>query len=83
MILRPIGEILRSKINIKMLKSFVAQRLPPYSPLREAILLEEDEITIPEFLSKAAVWLKILKWEASRNPLNSNTTQGYKRSDYG
>jgi hypothetical protein len=45
-------------INIEPLKMFAA-KLPLGHPLREALLLERDELPIDEFLIKVEVWLKL------------------------
>lgn len=49
----------KSRVNIKSLKLFAYEKLPEGSPLREVLLVENDEITVEEFLIKMDLWLKL------------------------
>jgi len=52
------------KVTIKNLKPFADQNLT--GSLRGVILLEKDELTPAEFLSKVEVWLTLLRLEGDR-----------------
>ena len=47
--------------NITKLKTFVHDRLPTGSPLRDLILSEADELPSSELAVKISVYLKLLK----------------------
>jgi hypothetical protein len=51
------------RIDIRTLKGFAVRRLPRGSALRELLLIENDRLTVTEFLDKLDVWLKLLKME--------------------
>ena len=50
-------------INIRRLKDFASENLPNKSMLCHCILMEKDELTAEEYVSKLIVWLKILEKE--------------------
>ena len=50
----------RRVIEIRRLKDF-ALKLPPNSPLRVVLLLEDDELDVQTFLARMPVWLRLLR----------------------
>lgn len=46
-------------INIRRLKEFAFTELPKNWALREALLIESEEIDIPTFLALLRVWLRL------------------------
>ena len=50
-----------TNVNLRALKKFAAEKLPEESPLRDVLMLEENEISASEFLSKTKTWLVLLR----------------------
>jgi hypothetical protein len=57
---------LRPRADLKALKEFVSEELPPNSILRRVVLSEEDEIDAQTFLRKVPVWTSIFRKEKKR-----------------
>jgi len=53
-------QVSRRHVNLRALKVFVRERLPSGSPLREVILIEDNEIPVNEFVGKIKTWLTLL-----------------------
>jgi len=49
----------KTKIRIRKLKDFASTELPRNWALREVLLTESEEISIPTFLSRLPVWLQL------------------------
>jgi len=54
---------MQSRVNIKRLKTFVFENFPQGAPVRELLLMEDDELAAADFLLKLEVWLRLLKME--------------------
>jgi len=50
-------------VDIKPLKRFACERLSKSSFLRRILLSESENLTIPEFLAKMDLWLKLFGME--------------------
>ena len=48
-------------INIKKMKIFAYEKLPKDSHLRNVLLIEDDEISVDEFLTSSKIWLRLLR----------------------
>ena len=53
----------KKTIDIKLIKKFAIEQLSYNSILRRILLSEKNNLTIPEFLVKIEMWLKILESE--------------------
>jgi hypothetical protein len=51
----------KSDINIKLLKIFVSEHLPPGSALRETILRLNEKLDKPSFLLWIPIWLHLAR----------------------
>ena len=51
------------QVDIHRVKLWVKSNLPEISHLREILLLEEDLISVYEFLAKMDIWLKLIELE--------------------
>jgi len=51
------------KTDLRKLKRFVKEALPPNWILRDMILDEEDAISTTDFCAKLTLWLKLLRRE--------------------
>lgn len=49
------------KVDIRKLKSFAYGKLPRNLPIREILLLEEDELDVQVFLARLSIWLQLSK----------------------
>jgi hypothetical protein len=54
------------KLNLRELKQY-AMKLPSYSPLRQVLLTESDEVDAAEYLAKLKVWLVLLHYSKEIN----------------
>jgi len=52
-------------VDIRELKRFAFESLPPGCPLRETLLYDRDELDLEEFLIKMEVWQKLMKVRGS------------------
>jgi len=50
----------KKTVEIRRLKDF-ALRLPPNSPLRTILLLEDEKLDVHTFLARMPVWLRLLR----------------------
>jgi len=50
-------------VDIHGIKLWVKANLPAISHLRGILLLEEDLLTVDEFLAKMDIWLKLIELE--------------------
>jgi hypothetical protein len=53
----------KKTVNIKLLKTFASEKLSHNSILRSILLSEKERLTIPEFLAKTEIWIKLLRNE--------------------
>jgi hypothetical protein len=53
-------------VDLRSLKQY-ALKLPSYSPLREVLLTESDELNAAEYLAKLKVWLVLLRYSEERS----------------
>lgn len=51
--------MLKAKISIRKLKDFAYRELPKNWPLREILLLENEEIDVSTFLARLPLWLRL------------------------
>jgi len=49
------------KVNLRPLKQFALEKLPKDWPLREAILVEDDQMPAAELPGRARIWLALLR----------------------
>lgn len=56
----------KSNINVKPLKVFVSEHLPPGSVLRETILHLNDRIDMPSFLLWIPIWLELARVQPNK-----------------
>lgn len=54
----------KKTINIQSLKKYAIDKLPHNSILRNIIQSEKQHLTIPEFLAKTEIWLKLIESES-------------------
>jgi hypothetical protein len=52
-----------TKVSTSGMRSFVLEKLPKESVLREVILSEKEELTPEEFIAKMEIWLVLLNQE--------------------
>jgi len=50
-------------VSLRALKRFALEILPKDSPLRDVLLVEDDEIPTSEMVGKAKIWLALLRRE--------------------
>ncbi len=55
-------------IFIEPLKKFALEQLPNSSSLKTILVLEKDYLTIPEFITKMEIWIKLLNNEYKGEP---------------
>jgi hypothetical protein len=48
-------------VDIRKLKSLVAQQFPRDSAIHDILLTEGDIISVPDFLIKVDIWLRLLR----------------------
>jgi hypothetical protein len=50
-------------LDIKPLKRFALENLPPNSALRAILISEPDFVSVEEFLMKLGIWLKLVRFD--------------------
>jgi hypothetical protein len=54
------------KVDLRRLKQYAMSKLPSYSPLREVLLAESDEVEAVEYLARLKTWLVLLRYSEER-----------------
>jgi len=52
----------KRSVDISRLKDFAANELPHGSPLREAIVSQDNELNVNVFMAMLSVWLRLSKF---------------------
>jgi len=51
----------RATVNVRKLKSLVAEQFPKDSAIYDVLFTERDLLSVSEFLIKVDVWLRLLR----------------------
>jgi hypothetical protein len=57
-------------VDIGRLKGFARESLAPNSWLRNVLLLENDQLTVNDFLAKMGIWITLLNLETTNSSIN-------------